>query len=517
MKYYLSIVIVLSLSLYSSLAQNNTRGFTQYFYPNNQVSSEGIMKDGKPDGYWKTYNTVGILQSEGLRRNFLLDSTWSFYNNQGELKQKINFRIGKKNGYTYSYSYEYNAEPVIISKELYLNDKKEGKSFYYFIDGKIKVEINYKEGKKEGAGREYNSKGELITLMEYHNNYIISREKVNRTDSEGKKQGLWKLFFENGKLYREMYYTDNELDGQFKEYNDKGSIILMLNYIKGVLVAEEEEILAQEELDIRRKFDNNGELSFQGSYKKDIPVGVHRYYDEEGNVVNSKIYNNFGVIIAEGILDDEGRKKGVWKEFYLSGELRAKGNYQNNQKSGLWSYYYKNGGKEQSGNYMRGLADGLWTWYYISGNLLREEGYFNGREDGEMIEYSEKGEIISKGNFINGEKEGSWSYFSGDHIEKGDYITGLRDGEWQYYYADGKIHFEGNFFQGFANGKHKFYYPNGSIKEERFYEMGIKEKNWKKYDKEGNLTMTISFKRDIEYRINGEKINLPSGSIKVIK
>ncbi|MCK4922107.1 MAG: hypothetical protein KAS71_13740, partial [Bacteroidales bacterium] len=147
----------------------------------------------------------------------------------------------------------------------------------------------------------------------------------------------------------------------------------------------------------------------------------------------------------------------------------------------------------------------------------REEGYFNGREDGKMIEYSESGKIISSGKFINGEKEGDWSYFSGDHIEKGSYITGLREGVWHYYYLDDKLHFEGKFIQGLAQGKHKFYYPSGIIKEERYFDMGIREKNWKKYDSFGNVKMTITYKHNTEYRINGEKINLPEGSFKTIK
>ena len=79
------------------------------------------------------------------------------------------------------------------------------------------------------------------------------------------------------------------------------------------------------------------------------------------------------------------------------------------------------------------------------------------------------------------------------------------------------MHFEGEFSQGMAQGKHKYYYPNGELKEERYYEMGIREKNWKKYDLEGNLEMTITYRNDTEYRINGIKVNLPKGSIRIIK
>ena len=75
-------------------------GFVQIFYPNNnQVSSEGIMRDGKPDAYWRTYYVTGVIKSEGKRTNFLLDSLWVFHNNKGDTLMKISYMFGKKNGY----------------------------------------------------------------------------------------------------------------------------------------------------------------------------------------------------------------------------------------------------------------------------------------------------------------------------------------------------------------------------------------------------------------------------------
>ena len=491
-------------------------GYTEFYYPDGKISSKGWMKNGKPDGFWVSYYPSGIIKSEGLRRNFLLDSTWTFYNQKAEVNQRIDYKYGKRNGYIITYSTENSVEPKIISRELYLNDKKEGISYYYHQDGSIKQEIPFKKGMREGQAREYDTKGKLITLIDYRNNYIISRERINRLDSKGQKQGTWKEFYKNGKLYKEISYKDNELDGYYREYNPEGALVLSLKYIKGVLIEEEEEIISQQELDIKREFNSNGKLSFQGSFKKEIPVGIHRFYNEDGEVINAKIYDDLGRLVSEGIVDEKGERKGPWKDFYFTGELRSNGAYLNNRKSGKWTFYYKNGVIEQVGNYLRGLPDGLWTWYYPGGELLREEGYFNGREDGEMVEYDIKGNIITKGNYINGEKEGEWIYNAGDHIEKGSYTVGLREGKWYFYYLDEVIHFEGNFLQGQEDGKHKYYYPDGELKEERFYRMGIKERNWKKYDENGNLTMTISYKNDVEYRINGEKINLPKGSIRII-
>ena len=59
-----------------------------------------IMRNGKPDGFWKTYYPSGIMKSEGNRTNFLLDSIWVFYNEVGDTLQKVNYIMGKRNGFT---------------------------------------------------------------------------------------------------------------------------------------------------------------------------------------------------------------------------------------------------------------------------------------------------------------------------------------------------------------------------------------------------------------------------------
>jgi antitoxin component YwqK of YwqJK toxin-antitoxin module len=116
---------------YRANGQNEVadNGFVQIFYPNGQVSSEGTMVDGKPDGYWRTYYVTGVIKSEGKRTNFLLDSIWNFYNQAGELTQEISYQLGEKSGYSNSYTYnkpEKPGQPTLVSKELYVTGKKRG-------------------------------------------------------------------------------------------------------------------------------------------------------------------------------------------------------------------------------------------------------------------------------------------------------------------------------------------------------------------------------------------------------
>ena len=44
-------------------------GYQVFKYPNGSVSSEGMYKNGKPDGFWKSYYVTGVKRSEGKYTN----------------------------------------------------------------------------------------------------------------------------------------------------------------------------------------------------------------------------------------------------------------------------------------------------------------------------------------------------------------------------------------------------------------------------------------------------------------
>lgn len=508
--------VFLNTPLFSQLDIEN--GPVKIYYPNGQVSSEGFVKDGKPDGFWKTYYVTGILKSEGKRTNFLLDSTWNFYNQSGELVEVINYQLGNKSGYSLKYSYnnpDIPGQRTLISKELFINDKREGNSFYYYNTGELKEEIYFSKGKKEGYVKEFDKNGTIITLLQFKDNYLISRERINRRDTEGLKQGTFKDFYEDGALKKEENFLDDQLHGYYREFERSGQLLQAFRYERGAVIEEIDEE-AQEIIDFRRTFDEKNRIVFSGGYREGVPIGIHRFFDTTGNVVNAYIYNEKGVKVSEGIVDEQGIRRGEWKDLYESGEIRAKGNYRNNQRNGAWSFFFRNGKVEQSGNFLNGRFDGLWIWYYDTGEVWREENYFNGREDGLSVEYDIYGNKIEEGSYINGEKDGKWTYKVGDHTEVGNYIIGLREGKWIHYYEDGSKSFEGNYIQGLPDGKQVYYYQDGSVKEEQYYTSGIREKSWRKYDETGTITITVLYRNNEEIRINGVKVRLPDLDIKVI-
>lgn len=503
------LLFIISFLLYSQDNTVNPNGYNKFYYGNGAISSEGLMIDGKPDGFWKTYFINGKVKSEGNRRNMLLDSTWNFYEENGIIEKVINYLYGKKNGYYYTYSAKNTDSTragILVSKELYVDDIKQGLSYMYYSDGKLYKIIPYKDGKKDGIAKEFSRDSIIITLTEYYKDYFIDREKINRKDKSGRKQGVWKEFYPNDKVKTESLYFNDMLTGYYREYDSKGNITKEIKFEKGI---EVNDTVSVQKVFIKNAYYDNGRLKYSGSFRDSIPVGIHREYSENEEVVKAFEYNERGKKIGEGIADKIGLKQGKWRHLFEDGTLQSLGEYKDNKRIGNWTFYFNNGNIEQTGRYNNGKPDGLWKWFYKDGKIWREENYVNGREEGLFIEYNEDGTVITKGEYADGEKEGSWFANVGDYREEGNYKNGLQEGLWKWFYQDGTLQFEGRFIEGEPEGEHKFYFEDGRLKLSGKYLMGKKEGNWRRFDEQGNQEIVFTYKAGKEIRVDGMKWRWP--------
>ncbi|MEQ9261966.1 MAG: hypothetical protein RLP14_02275 [Owenweeksia sp.] len=492
--------VLSSLVLVAQTGEDSLK-YTVYYYEGGAKSSEGNLKNGQPEGYWKSYYRNGNLKAEGNRKEHLLQGPWLFYNEDGEKKLEINYKDDKKDGLRKTF-----LDGQIIKEEPFVNDQLEGfAKEYYQGSGELHREIPYKNNQTQGTGYEYAMDGRIITLLTYKSGVLTKQQNINRMDQQLQKQGMWVTFYPNRNVKVEGPYVNNLKNGYWKYYLSTGDLQRVEKWIMGVLQENAQEVA---KVEIKREIDpNTGKLAFKGAYRNGKAEGVHRRYDADGNVISSKIYEN-GIVLFEGIVDEQGRKQGPWKEYYPDGTLKAKGSYLDDLKIEEWTYYYADGEIEQTGSYQQGLPNGAWVWYHPNGQAWREEEFFRGEEDGLSIEYSDSGAVIAKGNYIEGLKDGQWLVQVNDHKEIGNYFDGLRNGKWVYYY-NGKeetIRFEGVYENGLASGFHTYYYQNGNVERRGKYAGGKKEGVWDYFDEQGDRIITIEYENGEEIKYNGEKI-----------
>jgi uncharacterized protein len=494
-----SIVLFLSCIVCVSSVWGQSAEVVRFTYPDGTLASEGPMVGGKPEGYWKAYHPNGVLKSEGNRKEHRLDSLWKFYGENGLLLQEINYLADRKQGERKTY----DEQGKLIRMELFKEDVRFSKVEEYYPSGGVKQFIpidTLGKGLEQGEGYEYDEQdGRIIAVIVYGNGYQRSRENINRKDKFQQKQGLWRTFHANMVVQSEGKYKNDNKDGYWKEFDDQGNLLTTLKYDNGILIPEPEEL---SKIDIRKKYHPNAQVKSVGSYLKGQEEGVHRFFTEEGKVESAKIYRQ-GKVAGEGIVNPEGKRQGEWKEFYETGELRAKGKYVNNKREGRWVFYYRDGKVEQEGNYRNGLTDGEWKWTYPSGNPWREENYFEGKEDGPSVEYSDTGAVVAKGSYIDGERDGTWLIDIGEHREEGEYRAGQKYGVWKYFFRNGKLKFDGKYVADMEEGVHNQYFETGKLKLTGRYKFGGKEGDWTEYNEDGTVRTVLTYERNVLVKVDG--------------
>lgn len=471
-----------------------TDGIAKFYYPNGKLSSEGTMRQGKPDGYWKTYFENGIVKSEGNRKNYLLDSVWKFYDDSARILVSITYASDKKNGLKSTY------RQGEMTTETFVNDIKQGPTTYYYPDGKVRLIVNFVDGLENGIARELDTDGSVITYMEYKKGFLISRERINRKDSKGLKQGRWKYFYDNNTVKLEGTYKDDKKNGYFKDYDENGSLLTVKKFVNDV-----EQVQAQEITSLKLKTDYypSGKVKTVASYNGDVPEGIRREYNEDGKITAGYTFSK-GALTGEGIVDEEGDKQGDWREYYADKTLRSVGAYSKGKAIGNWKYYFENGKLESEGKYTKsGLLDGTWRWYFEDGSIRRIQSYIAGMEDGEYEEHDETGRLIVKGQFAEGVEEGEWVYDFGNYRETGSYKGGARFGKWKSYYADGTLKFEGEYIDDNLNGRINWYWPTGKLKDQGNYVNGSREGDWITFNDDGTPFLIITYRGDVEKRYDG--------------
>ena len=498
MKRELLIVLCCSLIVISVGAQTQ---FMQYRYESGAISSEGYLRDGKPDGYWKTYYPHGQLKSEGNRKNYQLDSTWNFYSENGLIQRSITYGNDLKNGLERIY----NDEGKCVEEYTYSGNLKNGPANWFYPTGELRKTGKFENNKEEGKATEYDRDGRIITLLTYRNGFIYTEEKINRYDSQAKRTGVWKDLYEDGKLQMEGNWQLGMKNGVFKFYTRKGDLEKLERYENDVLIIDE---ASTSILDIRKEYHANGTMREMGTYRNGKKQGNFRVYDEEGKESGGLLFDN-DILVGEGMIDSLGRRVGDWKLFYPDGKLRAQGKYVVGLREGNWTYFFTNGKTEQTGAYKMDWPHGNWKWFYANGQLHREETYRNGKEDGSSVEYDTLGVIRNEGEFTAGARNGKWKLTVNDHTEEGQYLDGERDGLWVWYYGNGKRMFEGNYQSGIPIDRHKYWYENGQVEMTGKYEAGEMEGRWDFFDKNGFPSMQLDYKEGKVVRIDGQKIKLP--------
>lgn len=475
--------------------------FQQYRYDNGQISAQGYLLQGRPEGYWENFDPEGNLISEGCRKNFKLEGIWKFYK-KGKIVSEISYHNDRKNGFC-----RYYMEDRII-QDIYVNDTLHGTRSIYDTSGNLIQTTVFDKGNENGFDRRYNRYGDTWMFTYYRNGMVVFRERLNQRDENGLRQGLWKDYYSNPQVKWECHFVNDLRNGYYKEYDSLGNLLILQKYVNGILQENADE-LAQ--LEVYTEYYQNGQIRYRVGLKNGQPEGICREYDSITGKVKRALIFRRGKITGSKNVDSRGNIIEDGNEYYADGKLKSKGSYFRGQKWGRWKFFYPDGTIQQEGEYKEGIPEGLWTWYYPDGNIRIEQEFYKGEPEGSYSEYDENGNIIASGKYIEGLEEGKWLYVQGDMKIQGSYAGGERHGVWKTYYVmrgkSKRMIFKGSYLGGLEEGLHQYFTVEGKLVEEGYYRMGKKVGVWTKYDINGLPSVTITYdQNEEESRYNGKKV-----------
>ena len=172
---------------------------------------------------------------------------------------------------------------------------------------------------------------------------------------------------------------------------------------------------------------------------------LFRQYDKDNTPLNGshRIIDGYR---SEYILAEfkDGMYNGDYK-YFKNNRLKEEGTYKEGRKDGVYKEYYSDGvALKKEAPFKEGKLNGIVKTYYTNGKLETEKGYAMSIEDGVERDYDyESGEITTNRNYKNGVLHGSqiahYGSNIGDFIQRVTYENGKMTGSFSEIFTDGTI------------------------------------------------------------------------------
>jgi len=315
---------------YLEVEKARAKGYYREWFSNGTQKVEAIVIGGPADLSFSSqkewlfdqtcfaWDETGKLVSKISYNQGILDGPSSYYHPNGSMQKVIPFKNGKIHGDLV----EKNPDENIILKTHFENGKKEGPSFGYWENGKVKFLEEYNQDKlidaqyydktnrlvayiKGGNGNKATFEdGVLLSLIEHRDGF--AEGKVETFSPDG--QLISTYFFKNEKKQGEelVYFLQEEIDPQIKKAMSKALPKLSLTWDRGVLHGTMKTWYNNGQLESQRQMSKNkkngtncawykdGSLMMIEEYEEDILL-KGRYYKPNCNKPVSTIENGMGI------------------------------------------------------------------------------------------------------------------------------------------------------------------------------------------------------------------------------
>ena len=332
-------------------------------------------------------------------------------------------------------------------------DKNGNLSIYtYAIDGKNTDKGYYSNGKLAYIKEFKILKGKTpIQVGKYIEYYKNGNIKVQGNYKDGKREGEFKTFLRNGKSAGSIFYKDGKIIKStltiFMKENASFSILTDINYN-----LNSHKIVSSE-------FPNGLLETYFTFNKNGILDGENREYYEEGDIKSIFYFKN-------NVVD------GTSISYYLNGNIQEKNTYKNGEENGEGILYYENGNIKEKYFMKNDKLDGEATAYFEDGKI-RNKSIF---KDGVKLEEEVyKDNEIIKNTFRNSEIIQQDIYSKNKKLVLRKNLLNDGKIEYISYYENGVIKEKAYFINDKQEKEHLYYDEKGNLIKTEIYKNGVKQ------------------------------------------
>ena len=384
--------------------KNVLEGDYKTYYIHGNLKTEVNYTSGNKEGLYKEYYSSGILKQQGWYVKGIPEQHFYNYSSSGKISSDVYVFHDERQGpmrkfdVTGKLNYiEYYEKGLLYKVESYdtlgvLVNKSElkkgtGKLAWYYPNGQLNTEIEYKDGYENGVESIWHSNRKPSATLTYRN---------------GMKEGSYKLLDSYGKVKYESFYKNDLLDSIYIQYDFDGNKTSQMMYNCGNLNGE------------RKWFYPNGKTDVAGAYKDDSRNGVFNYYSPDGLLMIQRKYvegtfvsytyqNASGQYVPSIPVDDKMQKVIA---YYSNGKKSIEYNVVNGVAHGVMKAWYPDGAIMEENSRFHGDYDGEQKEFYPNGNVQSDEWYNNDKLNGECRFYFENGKTKRITNYVNDLKHG---------------------------------------------------------------------------------------------------------------
>lgn len=558
-------------------------GDVKSYSANGQVSIIYQAEEGEVNGDYTAYFEDGKTPSEkGFFESGKEQGIWDVFSREGHKVRSFTF----KDGVQLNDSKFYN-DSILVEYTEY-NDSSELHGAYIIndLDGVKSCSLHYENGKLRYYGY-WDKSGSLIeegTLDEAPNTVKFytpnGRLKMEIEMKDGLKNGKQKVYYRNGALESEMYFKEGALDGPYTTYHKNGKIKSSETYKNDMQDGYYQQYYTSGDIEVEGWFKGdardqlwhyyypNGALMTTESYYAKELHGEVLLYDfkgrrsqvkkfENGVWSSSVLYDTTGMSYMEFVDLDQsssvvekfaseekraafqticGSIEGTITRFYKNGNARTSSTYVNNNLLGNYRAYSADGTLNFQTNFVPAGRHGLSISYHDNGKEEIVVQYNNGNKNETTKVYYENGQLESVCTYVNENKVGQCSYYDreghlqlvkdfdtdGEMVSYGYEQQGAEelkiiqvtegDFELKSYFKNGQLSAHQIYKDNQLHGDFKMFANNGNLIEHEYYEFGDREGPMLVYHDSGKLFQSYPYKGD---KLNGvSKTYYKNGQLK---